>query len=135
MKFNLFLNLLRYAMMSKNFKEFVDSVHKIEGYTDDVAATGILFSIWHYSVDHSCNKLRELTGWSRAKFCREYALPVRTIENWEHDKSFPGYHILDLLAFAVMSDLHGVSETESESESESETNNENEDEKHGGTEG
>lgn len=118
MKFNLFLNLLRYAMMSKNFKEFVDSVHEIEGYTDDVASTGILFSIWHYSVDHTCNKLRELTGMSRAKFCREYQFHVRTVENWELKGTHPGNAVLDLLAFAVMSDLHSAPEKESEVEDE-----------------
>lgn len=108
MKFKTFYEMLRYAMLSRNFNEFTENARKVEGYTEDIAATGILFSIWLFSVDHTCKKLRELTGWTRAKFCREYNLPVRTVENWDLRRTEPTANIIDLLAFAVLSDLHSV---------------------------
>ena len=108
MTFHLFLDLLRFALTSPNYNEFVQSIKRLENYDEGLATTGILFSVWLYSVDRSCGKLRELTGWSRAKFCREYALPIRTVENWERKKTNPAQSVLDLLAFAVMSDLHSV---------------------------
>lgn len=108
MTFHLFLGLLRYAHTSPSYNEFVQSIKRLEDYDEDLTTTGILYSIWLYSVDSSCQKLRDLTGWSRAKFCREYALPTRTVENWERKKTNPAQSVLDLLAFAVMSDLHSI---------------------------
>lgn len=108
MKYSLFLDLVRFALTSRDYNEFVRDIKQLDGYDDDLTSTGILYSIWLYSVDRTCKKLRELTGWSRARFCREYALPVRTVENWELKNTNPGSAVLDLLAFAVMSDLHSL---------------------------
>lgn len=103
-----FHKLLFFARSSRNYNEFVRDIKEQDWYEEDMTATGILYSIWLFSVDRSCNKLRELTGWSRARFCREYGLHVRTVENWESGKSHPTDSLLHLLAFAVMSDLHSV---------------------------
>lgn len=119
MTFRLFLDLVRFALTSRDYNEFVEGIKRLEDYDESLTSTGILFSVWLYSVDRSCRKLRELTGWSRAKFCREYGLPVRTVENWELKNTHPGTAMLDLLAFAVMSDLHSVpkaNQTEEEKE-------------------
>lgn len=36
-------------------------------------------------------QMREKLGWSRAKFCREFGIPVRTVEDWDNESisSYP----------------------------------------------
>lgn len=36
-------------------------------------------------------QMREKLGWSRAKFCREFGIPVRTVEDWDNENisSYP----------------------------------------------
>lgn len=30
-------------------------------------------------------EMREKLGWSRAKFCREFNIPIRTVEDWDNE--------------------------------------------------
>ena len=30
-------------------------------------------------------EMRENLGWSRAKFCREFGIPIRTVEDWDNE--------------------------------------------------
>lgn len=30
-------------------------------------------------------EMREKLGWSRAKFCREFGIPIRTVEDWDNE--------------------------------------------------
>jgi transcriptional regulator with XRE-family HTH domain len=36
-------------------------------------------------------QMREKLGWSRAKFCREFGIPIRTVEDWDNESisSYP----------------------------------------------
>lgn len=36
-------------------------------------------------------EMREKLGWSRAKFCREFGIPIRTVEDWDNESisSYP----------------------------------------------
>lgn len=36
-------------------------------------------------------EIREKLGWSRAKFCREFGIPIRTVEDWDNENisSYP----------------------------------------------
>lgn len=36
-------------------------------------------------------EMREKLGWSRAKFCREFGIPIRTVEDWDNENisSYP----------------------------------------------
>lgn len=36
-------------------------------------------------------EMREKLGWSRAKFCRELGIPIRTVEDWDNESisSYP----------------------------------------------
>ena len=49
-------------------------------------------------------EMRELLGVSRAKFSREYGIPVRTLENWESGKSNCPEYVKKLLERAVRVD-------------------------------
>ena len=31
--------------------------------------------------------MREKLGWSRAKFCREFNIPIRTVEDWDNENT------------------------------------------------
>lgn len=30
-------------------------------------------------------EMREKLGWSRTKFCREFNIPIRTVEDWDNE--------------------------------------------------
>ena len=30
-------------------------------------------------------EMREKLGWSRAEFCREFNIPIRTVEDWDNE--------------------------------------------------
>lgn len=36
-------------------------------------------------------EMREKLGWSRARFCREFGIPIRTVEDWDNEdlSSYP----------------------------------------------
>jgi len=49
--------------------------------------------------------LRKALGLSRAELSREYGIPIRTLENWDAGVADPPKYVLDLIAFALLSDL------------------------------
>lgn len=103
-----FRDLLFMACHSKNYNEFLDRAKQVETFTDEMLSTGILFQIWLYSVDESSTKIRDFTGMTRAQFCRTYHLPERTVTNWDAKKTYPADWALDLLCYAVLSDVHNI---------------------------
>lgn len=118
MTYKLFHDLLFYAMTSRDYNEFVDGAKKLHDWDDSLMSTGVLFSIWLYSVDHTSRKIRDFTGLSRAQFARDYGIPVRTLENWDLEKASPVPSHLDLLCFAVLNDVHSAPKKEAEPEAE-----------------
>lgn len=49
-------------------------------------------------------EIRALLGVSRAEFSRRYGIPVRTIEDWDAEKSNPPDWVLKLLERVVRED-------------------------------
>lgn len=50
-------------------------------------------------------EIRQRTGLSQERFCELYALPKRTLENWESGKRRPPEYVINLLERAVDHDL------------------------------
>ena len=46
--------------------------------------------------------IRAQTGLSRPKFCEKYAIPQRTLQNWEIGVAEPLVYLVMLLAYAVL---------------------------------
>lgn len=42
-------------------------------------------------MSNKIKEMREKLGWSRAKFCREFNIPIRTVEDWDNESisSYP----------------------------------------------
>lgn len=42
-------------------------------------------------MSNKIKEMREKLGWSRAKFCREFGIPIRTVEDWDNENisSYP----------------------------------------------
>ncbi len=122
MNFKTFSDLLFAALSARDYNEFLKFAKKEESFTEEMMTTGVLFRIWLYSVDRSSTKIREFTGMTRAQFCRTYRLPERTVTNWDAKKTFPPDWTLDLLCFAVLTDLHSIpAERREETDGEEET--------------
>ena len=49
-------------------------------------------------------EIRKKTGMSRAEFCRHFGIPVRTMEDWEHDRRKAPNYVVSLLDRAVRQD-------------------------------
>ena len=49
-------------------------------------------------------EIRTLTGLSQVKFCKQYEIPRRTLENWESKKSPAPIYTLKLLERVVKED-------------------------------
>ena len=101
MTFPTFQTLYHLACLSKDFNSFAD---RAKEYDPDsyLANRGILYSIWLFSVDHSSTKVRDLSGLTRAAFCRQYGLQERTVTNWDNKKTYPTDWALNLLCYAVL---------------------------------
>lgn len=52
----------------------------------------------------TASSIRELSGLSRAAFCKKYGLPVRTMEDWEAERRVPPQYILQWLKRLVETD-------------------------------
>ena len=50
-------------------------------------------------------EIRALTGLSQVKFCEQYKIPRRTLEDWETGKNTPQEYLSDLLEFKVKADV------------------------------
>ena len=50
-------------------------------------------------------KIRKLSGLSRAAFSRKYQIPIRTLEDWDAGKSTPPMYVLALLEKVVRYDM------------------------------
>lgn len=48
--------------------------------------------------------LRAQTGLSQAAFCKQYDIPLRTLQHWEAQTRTPAHYIIKLLARAVAID-------------------------------
>lgn len=38
-------------------------------------------------MSNKIKEMREKLGWSRAKFCREFNIPIRTVEDWDNENT------------------------------------------------
>ena len=50
-------------------------------------------------------RIREISGLSRAAFCKKYNIPIRTVEDWDWGKKTPSEWVLDLLERVVREDF------------------------------
>lgn len=50
-------------------------------------------------------KIRKISGLSRAAFAKQYNIPIRTLENWDWGTREAPTYILDLLERAVKEDF------------------------------
>lgn len=76
------------------------------------------------------NEVKELrlkTGLSAQKFGDRYGIPMRTIQNWEYEKTIPPLYVVGLLRRVVLEDIeNGVfKEQEVEANDINETEEEN----------
>lgn len=76
------------------------------------------------------NEVKELrlkTGLSAQKFGDRYGIPMRTIQNWEYEKTIPPLYVVGLLRRVVLEDIeNGVfKENEVEANDINETEEEN----------
>lgn len=53
----------------------------------------------------TANEIREMSGLSRAAFCRKYNLPIRTMEEWEAGRRTPPEYVLEWLKRLVEIDM------------------------------
>ena len=111
MTYKVFRELYIHACLSTDFNEFARSAREVDGFTEDLAETGMLFSIWLYSVDTSSTKVREFAGTTRAQFCRDYGLQERTVANWDLKKTDPPEWALHLLCYAVLNRIYEEKDT------------------------
>lgn len=82
----------------------------ISGEDDAQKAIDLIWSMKyaHINVKH----VRKVTQLSQAKFAEKYGIPLRTYEQWEMEKRTPPAYVYRLLAWAVFSDLYGMSTEE-----------------------
>ena len=50
-------------------------------------------------------RIRKLTGMSRAAFSRKYNIPIRTLEDWDSGNNTPPQYVIELLERDVMRNL------------------------------
>lgn len=101
MTYPTFQTLLSLASSSKDFNAFADRAREYDP-DSRLANHGVLYSIRLFSVDRSSTKVRDLSGLSRAAFCRQYGLQERTVTNWDNKKTCPPDWALNLLCYAVL---------------------------------
>lgn len=53
----------------------------------------------------TAREIRDLAGMKRVTFCEKYGIPLRTMEDWEAEKSKAPQYVMDLLERAVRQDL------------------------------
>ena len=53
----------------------------------------------------TAEEIRNISGLSRVAFCEKYKIPVRTMEDWEHDKRKAPEYVLNLLERVVKEDF------------------------------
>ena len=63
-----------------------------------------LWPIWSYAHDRTIKCIRAFTGMQRTSFVARYNLVYRTVTEWERGQRVPPPYLLDLLAFAVITD-------------------------------
>lgn len=97
MTHNEFRRLLVSAADHHNLDQFIADLLPI---SDDIART--LPAIWNLrALDFPA--IRQLSGLSQTGFAREYSIPHRTIQDWEAGLRTAPPYLLELLAFAVIS--------------------------------
>lgn len=68
-------------------------IEAIEDYDQPVEITGL-----------TVKEMRELLGLNKAKFCRKYDIPPRTLDSWESGERQPAPYLQKLLERAVRED-------------------------------
>lgn len=101
MKYSNYYNLILSASKYDNFNEF----YLYCGNTNDENNINKYLLIYVYAHEQTCESIRRIAKMTRAEFCREYHLPMRTVEDWDAGRREPPKYLLDALAFAVISDL------------------------------
>ena len=87
------------------YKDYVEEVKDFDGcsdYIDEAEMSGVIYRTWLYARNNSFSTVRQFTGWSRAKFAREFGIYAKTLEAWEKGTSQPRQWVIDLLAYAVI---------------------------------
>lgn len=83
------------------------------GIADEADAKKAVDLIWAMKYAHlNMKHIRKVTQLSQKKFAEKYGIPQRSIEQWEEEKRNPPKYLYKLLAWAVFSDLYGISPEE-----------------------
>ena len=83
------------------------------GITDEMEANEILDLIWAMKYAHlNVKHIRKVTQLSQKDFAEKYGFRRRTYEDWEAEAHEPPEYLHRLLAWAVFSDLCGISPEE-----------------------
>ena len=83
------------------------------GISDEDGAQKALDLIWEMKYAKlNVKHIRKVTQLSQARFAAKYEIPIRTYEQWEAEKRTPPAYVYRLLAWAVFSDLYGISKEE-----------------------
>lgn len=83
------------------------------GITDEAEAKKAADLIWAMKYAHlNMKHIRKVTQLSQKNFAEKYGIPQRSIEQWEEEKRNPPKYLYKLLAWAVFSDLYGISPEE-----------------------
>lgn len=86
-------------------KLFLAEVREFDGlqeYAEEAELNGILYRAWLYQQKNTISTVRQFTGWSRARFSREFGIYAKTIEAWEKGTAQPRQWVIDLIAYAVI---------------------------------
>jgi putative transcriptional regulator len=83
------------------------------GISDEDSAQEALDLIWAMKYARiNVKHIRKVTQLSQARFAQKYEIPLSTYEQWEMEKRTPPAYVYRLLAWAVFSDLYGMSTEE-----------------------
>ena len=105
MTYQRFRSLMYDAMECADYDQFVI---ECGGSVDDPLR--VLPYVWDYAHAQECRTIRAASGLSSIAFSRKYRIPDRTIVSWESSATSSrkaSAAMLDLLAFAALSDLLG----------------------------
>jgi DNA-binding transcriptional regulator YiaG len=106
MTYQLFQTALHWARESGDYEEFkhhtADALYA--AHDERSAVEAIQHFVWDYAADRTADTLARSSGLTKSELARRYNLPLNTLQKWLYGGSTPSDYVLDLLAFAVLTD-------------------------------
>lgn len=102
MNYNLFKSLYSEALSYDDVDMYVAE----RGWQDwmddfDESQLGPMLQEIYYLATHSLSEIRDQRKLSRAKFCRMFNIPIRTVENWDYGKAEMPDYLKILICYAL----------------------------------